>query len=394
MNCPGSIQLCQACPKKPGSKWANEGTAAHYLGEWCLARGRAAHSRLGDTLNVKIDGKMQKFEVTEEMADAVQVYLNYAAGLFERFKGAGIWTHIEHRLDLGPWIPDSFGTSDLTMIVPLDTLVVVDYKHGAGVPVDVEGNTQMMIYALGALGQFNPHGVDQVEMTIVQPRAPHTDGPIRTMVMSATELQHWGDYVLRSAARECLNPVAVTRAGSWCRWCDALESCPEVAKSAAETMFGKPQLPVVTETEKPNLPNVATLTPDQMANVYRIANDYLEPWLKAVKAAWHNHLRQNGPAGGFKIVEGRASRSWKDELGAELEVGEILGDGAYEEPKFKSPAQVEKALKKIGRKVDDVSHLIESKRGETIAPLNDKRPAKPSAAETMFEIAPPGEETE
>lgn len=393
MNCPGSIQLCQFVPKKPGSKYANEGTAAHYLADWCATRGARATTRLGDTINVKTEeGQLAGFPVTEEMADAVQVYLDHISFLIDKHKCPGMETHFEKKLDLTAWIPGGFGTSDFYLVTPLDELIVVDYKHGAGVAVNVEDNAQMKIYALGALGAHNDKGVQSVTYTIVQPRAPHSQGIIRSETISAAELLAWGDRVLKTAAREALNPLAPFQAGTWCRWCDGLERCPEVSRNAAQEMFGTPNLPEVSSAEKPVLPDVKAMDPAQLAKVYRIVDEYLDHWIKAVKAAFYFHLKNNGPCEGYKLVSGRSSRSWKDELTAELELGEILGDDAYEEPKFKSPAQAEAALKKIGQKYTTIAHLVQVKRGDVVAPLDDPRPALPSAVEDMFSVAPPEEE--
>ena len=60
---------------------------------------------------------------------------------------------IEQSLDMSEWIPECFGTSDV-VIVSEYALVVIDYKHGKGVPVVAEGNYQARIYALGAYAMF------------------------------------------------------------------------------------------------------------------------------------------------------------------------------------------------------------------------------------------------
>lgn len=57
------------------------------------------------------------------------------------------------KLDLTQWIPDSFGTADCVIIGDTD-LHVIDYKYGRGVRVEVGSNEQLMIYALGAVGEF------------------------------------------------------------------------------------------------------------------------------------------------------------------------------------------------------------------------------------------------
>ena len=61
---------------------------------------------------------------------------------------------IEQRLDFSCYVPDGFGTGDC-LIVADKLLHIIDFKYGQGVLVDAEENPQMMLYALGALRQFD-----------------------------------------------------------------------------------------------------------------------------------------------------------------------------------------------------------------------------------------------
>ena len=68
INCPGSIREIEKAPPAPDSFAAREGTAAHELAEVCLKRNQNADEFIGAFFN--------DFEVDEEMADAVQLYLD------------------------------------------------------------------------------------------------------------------------------------------------------------------------------------------------------------------------------------------------------------------------------------------------------------------------------
>ena len=68
MNCPGSVRLCRTIPNE-SSAAAEEGTAAHELAETCLKSGQDAVEF--------IDRTVHGFTVDEDMAEAVQVYLDY-----------------------------------------------------------------------------------------------------------------------------------------------------------------------------------------------------------------------------------------------------------------------------------------------------------------------------
>jgi hypothetical protein len=48
---------------------------------------------------------------------------------------------------------------------------IIDFKGGRGVRVDADHNSQLMLYALGALTEFDAlYDIRSVRMTIVQPR--------------------------------------------------------------------------------------------------------------------------------------------------------------------------------------------------------------------------------
>lgn len=57
---------------------------------------------------------------------------------------------IEQRVDFSRWVQEGFGTADCILIAD-GVLNIVDYKHGKGVEVSAEGNTQLSLYSLGAL---------------------------------------------------------------------------------------------------------------------------------------------------------------------------------------------------------------------------------------------------
>lgn len=70
--CPGSVRLTKDLPDQ-SSPYAALGSAAHDLCEKCLLDGSDAVSHMGEY----ISAKGEEFQVDAEMADAVQVYLDY-----------------------------------------------------------------------------------------------------------------------------------------------------------------------------------------------------------------------------------------------------------------------------------------------------------------------------
>jgi len=369
--CPGSVSLSAGIEDKT-SEYALEGTAAHALGEECILQGIEPHELIGTEITVD-DGT---YGVSEGMADAVKVYVDFVNKLSAELKTN---PSIEKGFHLD-WIhEDLWGTNDASIGLPFDILYVADYKHGVGVVVEPENNTQLMYYALGAIGQGNPHNYLQVELVIVQPRASHPDGPIRRWRTSAKELQAWADDVLVPGikATQAKKPLFV--AGDHCRFCRALSICENVGSIAATTTGLSAKQ--VFDSEDVELPTVAGMNAEQRVGVYNFISVF-ESWIKAVKADTHEQMMAGEKFPGLKLVAGRANRKWAS--GAEKIVSKELGIDAFTS-KMKTPPQVEKFLKDLGKDPKQFSEYVNTTRGTSVASESDKRPAAAIGAAAAFE---------
>lgn len=135
--------------------------------------------------------------------------------------GGDSLTAVELRLDLGAWVPHSFGTADAIVVRP-GVVQVFDLKYGKGVKVSAEGNPQLRIYGLGAMDHYFDWGIRRVELHIVQPRLDWHS----TELLTAGELTAWGEQELRPAAERAWRGPEEYEAGSWCRFCKAKGVCP------------------------------------------------------------------------------------------------------------------------------------------------------------------------
>lgn len=349
-NCPGSVALCEQMPPAPSSVYAEEGTAAHELSEIVFRETPNAFYYVGRR-------KFNGFDVTKEMAEHVQSYVDYVRNIRNKLGGELL---IEHRFHLKHLHPLFYGTCDAVVMQPFGELHVFDFKFGAGIAVEVEENEQMQFYALGALelGDFT-----KVVLHVCQPRAFHADGPWRTWETTPDKLIDFGKF-LKSKAIETQSPNAPLQSGAWCRWCAAAPSCPQLRTKAIETARAD-----FMAAEAPKLPAVEKLTDAQLAKVIE-HKKALVSWFEAVEEHVELRLMNGEKIEGVKLVNGKNSRHWIDEESAsEVLIGQ-LGENAYQR-KLLTVAQAEKQIGK-----DSLMGLFQVVVGRpTVAVASDKRPA-------------------
>lgn len=384
MACPGSVRLSEGMPDLP-SEYKQEGSAAHEIAARALEKGVDPDLWLDTIVEVKDGTPPQTFQVTitEEMVEAAQVFVDYVR---EVAQGKGRRElMVETRFSLAPLNPPDpmYGTADAAVVVYASdgrtAVEVIDFKYGQGHVVEAAGNEQMRYYALGVVvaKKIRP---DLFKTTIVQPRAPHPDGIIRSDKFG------WGDLVafkkeLFAAARATQDPDAPLNPGEHCRFCPALPVCPaqqSVAEEAAQQEFG-----VLVETEGVELVAPAQLTHEQLQRAMQV-KPLIEQWLASV-ADYVKALTEAGADLGYKLVPKRGTRRWVDEEMTREYLEGLLGDEAFRR-KLRSPAQAERALKRIGMELPE-DLWIKVSSGTNLVPNDDPRPALPPepSAEDEFE---------
>ncbi|HJW82415.1 MAG TPA: DUF2800 domain-containing protein [Acidiferrobacterales bacterium] len=370
--CPGSIRLSAGLGSS-SSVFAAEGSAAHELAAKCLENGNDA-----DVYGGGWEYDSHKGDITDEMTDAVQVYLDAVRGDSVDNDGAPIRL-VEHKFHLKELHRDLFGTADCVQVWPGAKLLrIYDYKHGAGVPVDVESNPQLLYYALGTLLSYKKPITD-VEIIIVQPRCPHTDGPVRRHRIKAVELLEF-EADLMDAVRRTELPDAPLKTGEWCRWCPAAALCPEtkrIAQAAAKSEFS----------------SASPYDPAELAATLELL-PMLEGWLSSVREFAYGEALHGRTPPGYKLVNKRPTRKWKiDDHTVEMELGRIglAESDIYAPRKVQSPAQIEKVIGKSKKNADKlavVSELCESvSSGLKLVPVSEPGEAVKRSAQEDFKNA-------
>lgn len=374
--CPGSIKMEKMLKQESGtSSYAAEGTAVHELSAHCLLFDKNPHDLEGETF--------YDIEITKEMTNGAETYVDYVRMLDSATSHN---SNVERLIDLSFLHPNTFGTADAVCYDEEEKMVdVVDLKYGKGVVVEVKENTQLMIYAIGVVKQLldNGHDVKRIKLHIVQPRAPHTDGPIRTWELGIEDLRKFAKHVKAKITDACSNNPTINPGESQCRWCRAAPICKPLAKhnlSLAQAEFSEFMNNSPKELVSPN-----ALTPEQISKILKHSKLF-EEWLKAVAIYAKVELDQGRQIPGYKLVYGRSNRKWKSEddvLKLLIELG--YNEDDYYSKKFVSPNQAEQLL---GKRKKELKELIYKPVGNvTLAPESDSRPpVDPSAnAQADFE---------
>lgn len=360
--CPGSVRLGSGVARK-SSEYAAEGTAAHEIMEKVLTEGCDADVFLGRELIV--EGRA--FVVDEEMVAAIQLYADAVRDVFDADQGDQLF--VEHRFDLSHIYDGLYGTADTVIWKPKGKrLIVKDLKYGAGLAVEVKENPQLRYYALGALVDLGLPA-RRVRIEIVQPRCPHPDGPIRHEEIDAIELMDFAtDLIEYAKATE--DPNAPLNPGDHCRFCPAAALCPALhgkAQEVAARVFADDKL-----YDPALLADTLTWLP------------VLEGWIKSVREFAYAEAEDGRSPPGWKLVEKRATRKWRDEAATVTWLrSNSVDEDSFMVSKLASPAAVEKLLPKDQRGALEELCVKESS-GHSLAPVSDKRPAAKESATDAF----------
>lgn len=347
LNCTPSAMLESEFPSGSSSA-AEEGTAAHAFCEHKLKKALRRRS---------------KRPVSDYDSDEMQEYTdNYVDYVLEQLEVAkqtckDSMVLIEQKVDFSEYVPDGYGTADC-IIVSDDTLQIIDFKYGLGVLVNAEQNTQLMCYSIGALNIFDSlYDIKQVTMHIFQPRREN----VQSWTIPVDELKAWAENELKPKAQMALNGEGEYHPGAWCQFCKAAVRCRARAEEKlrlAQQEFKMP--PLLTDSE---IEEVLTILPD------------LTKWADGILAyATDASVNHGKEWNGFKVVEGRSIRKYKDE---EL-VAQAAKDHGYTDIYRQSLITMTEMQKLMGKKQFDqiLGDLIVKPQGKpTLVPVTDKRPA-------------------
>jgi hypothetical protein len=353
--------VCTASPRyeegfpDQESEFAKEGTWAHGLAELKILSYLDSNPREAELAEARADRYWSKAN-----EDYVDLYVTYA---IERIEAAreinpDAVILVEQRLNYSHIAPEGFGTGDLVIVCD-GRMEVIDLKFGKGKPVSAVDNKQAKLYAVGAVEDFGHlYEFDMVTVVIHQPRLdpePSTwDIPVRGLL-------EWAETV-KPIAHDAFYGPGKFVAGSHCDFCRGRSQCRENMTHNMATIKGE-------------FESLDVLTAGEFAELLSVAK---------TRAAWYAMILEQGQKRalngekfpGFKLVEGRSNRRYKDQdMVAEALTANGIPAAAIYEPR--TLLGITKMEQSIGKKVfkELLSDLVEKPSGKpTLVHDSDPRP--------------------
>jgi hypothetical protein len=331
-------------PPRPSSEHADRGTLLHNVMAELLEFDKKPEQCLGAAYKDQV--------LTQELLD--EKIIPALQALDEIDPNKQMEYMVETRVAFGDFLPGVFGSTDL-LGRRGSRAVVLDWKFGDGVSVDATENPQLLFYAAAAMrtpsAQWVFEGATEIECIIVQPPV------IRRWVTDKARVVSF-ERELAKAVKQAQQDDAPMQSGEHCRWCAAKPVCP--------AMTGAVERAIKTQLQ--------SLPVEQIALQLQQA-DVIEDYLRDLRALAFQMLEKGVPVPGYKMVAKRGTRQWIDEDAVAdwaIRSG-LAGDNIYD-TKLKSPAQLEKVLKKA--KIEFPSEMVVAvSSGDTLAPESDPRPA-------------------
>jgi hypothetical protein len=329
------------------------------------AEGTLLHTVLDQMLgNMDVDWRREDFkELTDDQWDRANEALHATEQLFRQYN---VVAYIGERFfEHKKTAPGQGGTLDIAALGREDgepVLIVADYKFGLGVNESPVENYQLAFYAQGLYDNEHSYtdNARKIVFAIIQ---PWRDDYAPTLKVWETDV-HWMEQFRQLEARrfgEMSRGEFEFSVGRWCKFCRARAICPK--QNASVESFVKDVKSTASALDDTRLANLLDLG-EQAAEQYKALKKYAE-----------DRAKKTGQVPvGYKLVETLSNRKFKNAKAAGLAFSSRLGNGAFEEPKLKSPAQLEKTAKKANVTIADLldEHVIREATGVTLKRNHDR----------------------
>lgn len=370
VHCPGSVVLGERVEKlfpQVDSPFAAEGTTAHELCEVYLTPYANPlidpRELLKREKEIEKKCKANKWDF-EEMKHHAKDFRDYVIEIADASQGTLV--QLEQKVTLEPLGIDScWGTLDIAILVPFGTLHIIDFKYGAGVAVSAEINYQLISYGLAVLHKYQDDFMfEDVKYHIFQPRIP---GGTNSYVQDTRVALEYVK-IIKKATDDASKPFGLKRSGDHCRWCPGRSLCPNLMQETIKMLETSPESIQFSPASAAELLKTATLA---------------KQWADEFWALATSQARRGTIPFGFKLVKGRATRSWINDNAVIEEFKDLTEEELFKKTLI-TPAQLEKIVGK-----EQVEPFVDKSEGNlTLVHESDNRKAvdnKTEAAAAVFD---------
>lgn len=315
--CNGWIQLAEGLPPEPPGEESLEGSAADWV---------AKQYATGNEVPYGSPTPIPGYPVDWDMIHGAKIWAEVVG--YGAISGVPVVIQAIHPTDC--WgEPDGWRWDPIERVLRMR-----DYKYGFEIHDPFE-HWQMMAYARGVIDTLQLVDFEiEVELTIVQPRAYHKDGPVRSWRIRGDELRPYINQAM-AAAHAAVPPSygdrgpipappPQTKTGPHCTHCPARLHCrtfQTVVSQAVQFAANAERIPVTAEAV-----GVQLLIAETMAEL-------LEAQLTALRAQAESFLRGGQRVPNYHMEPGQSRREWNEGITAE----EIIGLGAVFQKDLRKP---------------------------------------------------------
>lgn len=303
------------CVENVDTEASKAGTDAHTLGDWLLRQAFKTHAP--EYAKHRIQQAQKSPHYNKEMQKNMEGYRDFNLKIFSQAMAISpnaISFLIEQKISTAAYIPEGFARMDFAVAIP-GVLWITDYKNGHGKFVEVKGNPQLRIYALGTIEYFKyVYQFHTVVMSIYQPNKDN----IASEQISVAELEAWGEDFLKPHAIRAFGGGGKFIPGEHCTFCAAKPRCKAYADWA--------KVPLRYEFRSENwLPDEGVIEALEMA-------PNLADWSKSVKDYALRTALKGKKWPGWIVAHGRSQRYYldKEEIARRLMLAGYREDQIFE----------------------------------------------------------------
>lgn len=341
--CKGSLNLIERLESdgkelRTSGEAAAEGTVAHTV----FAAAWEDGSDGADFLGMEFSSGGWTFKVDQEMADGVQLMLDWIRSVVQEYPKAKV--HVEKGLQSFT-DDDAYGTSDCTIIVPRNKrkkfpglVIVGDFKYGAGITVEPDSDQNKYYGYLSIENYLKDHKGMDAELFIIQPRIPHPNGLVRSYPTTTSDLVDWWFDELLPDMQGTRDPNAMLVIGDHCRWCPAKRHCPALKQDTMEmTVDVDPSHMTLEEVNEIMVKKKAIL-----AFIEEVSAEAFGRALDGEQIAEHKIVKKMSQRVSKESIVEYDADGEPNTVKFEDAVLDTFGTSAYADPKLRSIAQLEK----------------------------------------------------